>query len=531
MDATYAMGKSVVYHIQDKAFYSKSPQDRKNWANESRILEGFLKIEIQGIKRLDDDFFGGKGFRIATNPLDGTPVHFVPQKFLDLFSKWARSTTIWLNPKSAAGNLTAQSWLGYRNSLKDDISKWFVGNENAQTDMDAKSFAKANADMAGLVKDMMFGNLYNNKLWKMMEYHNYINGNTMNAVRRISSTVRERTTVEEGMMALQSVSEFWTLGLSYSTQMNHMKLKDGRSFYDAYDINDDGSISWTGGIRGKLMMSNGSMTNLEELDSMEVKRLQRVHEKLYGSYRPSEFTGLEMYVFGKLFLVLKKYFQRTVLNLFDPSKEDFFLGEYKNIGQLTIDGETYDSYSWKGREVEAKIKGVFRLFALPWYLVSGNYKDKIDSLSYEQKKNMLEAFQTYLNMVVMIGLYMLFFGDTPDDDARKKWWSMYMIDNAAQQYNPIDIARSLSNLTPVGFKRAFETGQALASIGGAIISDDKYTQEGNLRGWVPLQKSIPFVSSYYKIVRDIQSLEVTEGEEKTRNLLVDWFGDGRTVTR
>lgn len=77
----------------------------------------------------------------------------------------------------------------------------------------------------------------------MMEYHNYINGNTMNAVRRISSTVRERTTIEEGMMALQSISEFWTLGLSYSTQMNHMKLKDGRSFYEAYNINDDGSIS------------------------------------------------------------------------------------------------------------------------------------------------------------------------------------------------------------------------------------------------------------------------------------------------
>jgi hypothetical protein len=74
--------------------------------------------------------------------------------------------------------------------------------------MDVKSFAKANADMADMVKDMLLGNLYSNKLWKMMEYHNYINGNTMNAVRRISSTVRERTTIEEGMMALQSVSEF-----------------------------------------------------------------------------------------------------------------------------------------------------------------------------------------------------------------------------------------------------------------------------------------------------------------------------------
>lgn len=30
--------------------------------------------------------------------------------------------------------------------------------------MDVKSFAKANADMADMVKDMMFGNLYNNKL-------------------------------------------------------------------------------------------------------------------------------------------------------------------------------------------------------------------------------------------------------------------------------------------------------------------------------------------------------------------------------
>jgi hypothetical protein len=113
------------------------------------------------------------------------------------------------------------------------------------------------------------------------------------------------------------------------------------------------------------MRSDGSWMDLTELDPMETKRLQRVHEKLYGSYRQTEFTGLELYALGRFFLSLRKYFQRIILNLFDPSKEDYFLGEFKNVGQVNVDGQIYDSYAWRGREMEMKIKGVARLFMLP----------------------------------------------------------------------------------------------------------------------------------------------------------------------
>jgi hypothetical protein len=209
MDPLYAMGKSVVYNIINKSMSAKNPEDRKNWMKESSIIEGFLKLRIQGISRLEDDFFGGKGINVGlTNPISGSAIHLAPQKLLESLSAWARSNTIWLNPKSGAGTFVAQTWLGYRNALNNDISKWFVGNENGQTDMDLNSFGRATAEMMELTKDMMLGNLYNNKLWRMMEYHNYISGTTMNAVNRISSTVRERTSASEAMLVLQSVSEF-----------------------------------------------------------------------------------------------------------------------------------------------------------------------------------------------------------------------------------------------------------------------------------------------------------------------------------
>jgi hypothetical protein len=151
----------------------------------------------------------------------------------------------------------------------------------------------------------------------------------------------------------------------------------------------------------------------------------------------------------------------------------------------------------------------------------------MDSLSYEQKKNMLEAFQTYLNTAVLIALGMAFFGDTPNDDAIKKWYAMWMVDNIAQQYNPVDIGRSLANLTPIGFKKSFEAGSAMSTMIGALLSDDPYTEQGHLRGSVGVLKSIPYVSSYYKIVKDIQSIEVTNGEEKTRNIILEYFSSDR----
>lgn len=61
---------------------------------------------------------------------------------------------------------------------------------------------------------------------------------------------------------------------------------------------------------------------------------------------------------------------------------------------------------------------------------------------------------TYMTWIGMFVLYSALFGGEDDDDARKKWFKMYMMDNLAQQYNPVDIGRTFYNMTPVGAARA-----------------------------------------------------------------------------
>ena len=61
--------------------------------------------------------------------------------------------------------------------------------------------------------------------------HNYIDGNSMKAIERRSKTLRERTTTSEAMMVLHSTGELFSLVTTYVAQLNHMKLKDGRSFF------------------------------------------------------------------------------------------------------------------------------------------------------------------------------------------------------------------------------------------------------------------------------------------------------------
>ena len=65
---------------------------------------------------------------------------------------------------------------------------------------------------------------------------------------------------------------------------------------------------------------------------------------------------------------------------------------------------------------------------------------------------------------------------------------MYLLDNLAQQYNPIDQLRTLSNVTPVGLAKAFKAGVGVSTMAFALMDlgmgdmEGAYTQKGDLRG-------------------------------------------------
>lgn len=177
-----------------------------------------------------------------------------------------------------------------------------------------------------------------------MEKYNYIDGNNMDSIRRRAQKFTERTSINEAMMVLHSSGELMASTTSFIAQLSHMKLSDGRSFYDAYELNSDGEIKWNGGVRGIVKKLDGTSIELSELDSMEIARIKRVHEKILGGYRSDEYCGMELYAMGQFFLALKKYFPRIILNLLQGKEVDTFLGYYKNVGKDKIDGKEVDVY-------------------------------------------------------------------------------------------------------------------------------------------------------------------------------------------
>ena len=361
MDAIYAVGKAATYQLQRGI---RRDEDSRDIQREIDILNGFLRKNVRGISNTGEDWFAGKPPKIMTNPITGQPVYFLPQKFMSGLSNWGRQTTMYLKPWGATGNMVQQQWLLHRNGVNYSWAKKWFGDENSQTDYSLADAVQGDLAFAEISKDMVLNNLHNNKIWRMMEMHNYIDGNSMKAIERRSKTLRERTTTSEAMMILHSTGELFSLVTTYVAQLNHMKLKDGRSFLEAYEIDESGEVAWTGGSRGKIKMLDGSYRELNGLDSNEISRFKRVHEKMMGSYRSDEFCGLELYAMGQFFLSLKKYFPRIVLNLFEGRKTDFYLGEYAKIGQYNIDGQDEDIYAWKGREIEGKFRSIIHAFSI-----------------------------------------------------------------------------------------------------------------------------------------------------------------------
>jgi hypothetical protein len=97
-----------------------------------------------------------------------------------------------------------------------------------------------------------------------------------------------------------------------------------------------------------------------------------------------------------------------------------------------------------------------------------------------------------------------------------------MLDNLAQQYNPIDQLRTLSNVSPVGLTKAFKAGVGISTMAFALMDlglgdkKDAYTQEGDLKGWTEVQRSIPYYSSYYDFFKKLDTISgSTDGQEES----------------
>jgi hypothetical protein len=123
----------------------------------------------------------------------------------------------------------------------------------------------------------------------------------------------------------------------------------------------------------------------------------------------------------------------------------------------------------------------------------------------------------------MSSAYMVMFKDVPDDDPFKKWWWNYMIMNASQQYNPVDMLDNIEKFArPVSLARAFKTTEALLAMsiatGNMALGKDEdtyLTREGDLKGWTGFMRSVPYLASWYDFSSKMKKGTITE----------DWWAD------
>ena len=109
------------------------------------------------------------------------------------------------------------------------------------------------------------------------------------------------------------------------------------------------------------------------------------------------------------------------------------------------------------------------------------------------------------------------FEDDKEDDTFKKWWKMYMIQNVSQQYNPMELLKTMETVArPVSLARAYKFTEAFANMmiasGNAAVGnkDKAFTQQGDLRGWNEFQRSIPYVASWHDLSLKLSNASETE---------------------
>lgn len=320
-----------------------------------------------------------------------------------------------------------------------------------------------------------------------------------------------------------------------AAQLHHLKhptLKnaDGsaKSIYDCYEVvtdsNGQSKIVWTGGTRGYQRIGSGNATSLVELNELttqEIAKMKKVYERVQGSYRKDESSMLEHYVLGRAVMQLKKYFPRILLNIVRGKVYETDLGYFKEVGEKK-DGENI--YEWIARANGSKWTAAAKGFA---YLATFNFS-KYKTMDPEEKMHFIDACITATTLFISYSLYITAFADTDEDDELKRVWKMYLIDNYSQQYNPIDLLRTIKSIAiPVSAAKSINFAMSgsklfLASIDYSLGNEDRaFTNHGDLKGWVEFRKGIPYAASYYDFIRRMDKMKSVD----------DFFENHSTILR
>jgi hypothetical protein len=440
---------------------------------------------------------------------------------------WTSATIMWLRPIQGTGNALFAKLLTYREALKGSVASRFLHIDGDAIDFTVNDNVFADGVYTKFTKDAMIGDLRKNKMFLLSRKLNYIPDNYDYATnRRFLLSTRNQAISESSMYKFYSIGEEYVSLTTMVAQLHHLKNPaTGKSLWDSYEVRTDENgitdVHWIGGIRGYEKAGKGNVSSyapMTELTTHEIAKLKKVHERMQGGYRKEEAANIEIFVMGRAFVQFKRYFIRLMINALGGKNVVTDLGTYKKMDETHIDpatGKKLDVYEWLARTNEGRWRTLANVMLTAMRIGKPEYRWSV--LSTEQKQNIVDAILSLGMLALSYAAYIMLFDDDKEDDTFKKWWKNYLIQNTSQQYNPMEMLKTLETVSrPVALARAYKFTEAfgmmmMSSANLALGNEDAaFTQNGDMKGWNEFMRSIPYVSAWHDFASKMQHGTETE---------------------
>lgn len=443
-----------------------------------------------------------------------------------------RGTTMWLRVDSGIRN----AMFAYLYTLKEGVvsdvdSLVSKGLNNNNADFSTADIAKGMAQASSLIIGDQLKKLTgthkhdnsseNHKIWLLMQkfgylpdsYDWYVNPNML--LTESNTLFNERT-----LTLFHSMPEEILSTSIFIAQMKAMKTNDGKNMLDHYQVitekDKDGieftTVKWV----GPESLGRG------ELDTREINNLKYLYERMHGGYRQTERVRAEYYIFGQLFLQLKKFFPSILKNVFASKGLRGAQGKYVMENGKRV---------WKPEIVEGRIKFIVGMI-LDYLGVLSKKGDKKSFLNkylgfdtsetYQWKNLSTDQKRTVRDFVITMGtglLMLMGFAKHWDDDdeSSTKKMAYSILRDYTGQWNPLELAKNTKNLlVPVSFERSWklmENGSTafLSTIMYYGFDDESYAnKQGDIAAYREVLKQFPVISGLESMNRWLRNQDMEQ---------------------
>lgn len=472
LDDVFAFGRGVMEYLQQEQKVDKNT----SYNNTVNYLRTAIDMQVRNISQRS--FPGGfvqrnEGF---TRSEYGHLYKLDFLKMIQSFKNLAAGPVMWLKPIQGSANAVFAYMVTLKEGLKNSIIKAvndkFLGVDGDQLSFTLSDIMWATKEWKNVQAAAMKGELPKNKTFLLAKYLGYMPNNYAWYSEKDSlSSLRNKVFDSSTLYMFHSMGEEAVALITMLAQLRSMKVKStGKSIWDHYVVENemvDGvavpTVKWDGTQRGLMRKADGTIEELKELTTNEVRRMFYVYESMHGGYRPDEKTKLEYYIFGQLLMQFKRYIPAILKNVWRSQGEVQSWGYYKFKGDVQ-DGKQV--VEWHARVMEGRWKVLGKLLmasVLPKYWGADNQTAPTafnrtlsflglkkfaaenytwSNLNEYQQEVVLDAVLTLFMFVALAAGGAVAFNDFDDDDPFVKWLRRIQ-GNMFQQWNPYELGKDL----------------------------------------------------------------------------------------